>query len=85
MFAREKCRLFCSQAGAEQPPGSPAPQPHVSVVGIPDPLTWIRCKVITLLIDLYFEVDVNSAEFHRGVKQVNFQEYSKYDTDKFKS
>uniref|UniRef100_A0A3B5R7E1 Si:dkey-82o10.4 n=2 Tax=Xiphophorus maculatus TaxID=8083 RepID=A0A3B5R7E1_XIPMA len=69
VFAGGKCRLFSSRAGTEEPPGSPGSQPHISVVGIPDPLTWIRCRVITLLIELYFEVDINSAEFHRGVKQ----------------
>ncbi|KAM4568792.1 m-AAA protease-interacting protein 1, mitochondrial [Fundulus diaphanus] len=69
LFAGEKGRLFSSQAGADEPPGSPGSQPHISVVGIPDPLTWIRCKVITFLIELYFQVDINSAEFHRGVKQ----------------
>ncbi|XP_047217267.1 m-AAA protease-interacting protein 1, mitochondrial [Girardinichthys multiradiatus] len=68
-IAGERCRLFSSQAGAEEPPGNPGSQPHISVVGNPDPLTWIRCKFITFLVDLYFEVDINSAEFHRGVKQ----------------
>ncbi|KAM4581378.1 m-AAA protease-interacting protein 1, mitochondrial [Odontesthes bonariensis] len=69
VFAGEKHRLFSSQPGAEEPPGAPDRRPPVSVVGIPDPLTWIRCKVITSLTDLYFETDINSAEFDRGVKQ----------------
>lgn len=83
VFAGGKCRLFSSRAGAEEPPGSPGSQPHISVVGIPDPLTWIRCRVITLLIELYFEVDINSAEFHRGVKQVNYKKYIKKNNLKF--
>jgi len=70
VFAGEKHRLFSSQPGAEEPPGASDRQPPVSVIGIPDPLTWIRCKVITSLTDLYFETDINSAEFDRGVKQV---------------
>ncbi|XP_072249696.1 m-AAA protease-interacting protein 1, mitochondrial [Leuresthes tenuis] len=69
VFAGEKHRLFSSQPGAEEPPGASDRQPPVSVIGIPDPLTWIRCKVITSLTDLYFETDINSAEFDRGVKQ----------------
>ncbi|KAM9352990.1 m-AAA protease-interacting protein 1, mitochondrial [Symphorus nematophorus] len=64
VFAGQKHRLFSSQ-----PPGSSEGQPAVSVVGSPDPITWIRCKVIMYLIKLYFELDMNSVEFHRGVKQ----------------
>ncbi|XP_044063046.1 m-AAA protease-interacting protein 1, mitochondrial [Siniperca chuatsi] len=69
LFAGQKYRLFSSQPGAGEPPGRSGGQPSISVVGIPDPITWIRCKVIMYLIDLYFELDVNSAEFDRGVKQ----------------
>ncbi|XP_071326213.1 m-AAA protease-interacting protein 1, mitochondrial [Trachinotus anak] len=69
VFVGQTHRLFCSQPGADKPAGSSAGQPDVSVVGIPDPITWIRCKVIMHLIELYFELDVNSEEFHRGVKQ----------------
>ncbi|KAM4735168.1 m-AAA protease-interacting protein 1, mitochondrial [Anableps anableps] len=83
VFAGERCRLFSSQAGAEEPPGSPGSHPHISVVGIPDPLTWIRCKVITLLIELYFEVDINSAEFHRGVKQALVHVSSKMSSGRY--
>ncbi|XP_031135238.1 m-AAA protease-interacting protein 1, mitochondrial [Sander lucioperca] len=68
-FAGQKHRLFSSQPGADGPPGSSSGQPAVSVVGIPDPITWIRCKLIMYLIDLYFELDINSVEFERGVKQ----------------
>ncbi|KAI3361353.1 hypothetical protein L3Q82_013533, partial [Scortum barcoo] len=48
-------------------------QPAISVVGIPDPITWIRCKVIIYLIDLYFQLDINSEEFDRGIKQALVQ------------
>ncbi|KAM6935604.1 m-AAA protease-interacting protein 1, mitochondrial [Lycodopsis pacificus] len=37
--------------------------------GIPDPITWIRCRVVMYLVDLHFELDLNSAEFQQGVKQ----------------
>ncbi|KAM9723590.1 m-AAA protease-interacting protein 1, mitochondrial [Menidia menidia] len=78
VFAGERTRMFSSVPGGTgdppgappgEPPGEPDRQPRVSVVGIPDPLTWIRCKVITYLTDLYFETDINSMEFDRGVKQ----------------
>lgn len=69
VFAGQRHRLFSSQPGAEEPPRSPSGAPGVSVVGIPDPITWIRCRVIMLLINLYFELDLNSVEFQTGVKQ----------------
>lgn len=70
VFAGVKHRLFCSQHGADGPKESSGRRPAISVVGIPDPITWIRCKVIMFALDLYFELDVNSEEFERGVKQV---------------
>ncbi|XP_074508955.1 m-AAA protease-interacting protein 1, mitochondrial [Sebastes fasciatus] len=70
VFASQKHRLFSSQPGGDEPPpGSSGGQPAVSVVGIPDPITWIRCRVIMYLTNLYFELDINSVEFERGVKQ----------------
>ncbi|XP_042346519.1 m-AAA protease-interacting protein 1, mitochondrial [Plectropomus leopardus] len=69
VFVSQKHREFSSQPGADGPPGSSGGQPAVSVIGIPDPITWIRCKVVTYLINLYFELDLTSAEFERGVKQ----------------
>ncbi|XP_039974640.1 m-AAA protease-interacting protein 1, mitochondrial [Xiphias gladius] len=68
-FAGQQHRAFSSQPGADEPAGSSGGQPAITVVGIPDPITWIRCKVVMYLIDLYFELDLNSAEFDRGVKQ----------------
>uniref|UniRef100_A0A3B4BWT9 Si:dkey-82o10.4 n=1 Tax=Pygocentrus nattereri TaxID=42514 RepID=A0A3B4BWT9_PYGNA len=48
------------------------PHPGISVVGTPDPITWIRNKVILALTELYFDLDL-SVEFDRGVKQAVFQ------------
>ncbi len=70
VFAGQKHRLFSTQPGADGPQGSSDGQPAISVVGIPDPITWIRCKAVMYLIRLFFELDLNSEEFHRGVKQV---------------
>lgn len=67
VFAGQSHRLFSSKPGAEDPSSSGAA--GVSVVGIPDPITWIRCRVIMYLIKLYFELDMNSVEFQMGVKQ----------------
>ncbi|XP_064205148.1 m-AAA protease-interacting protein 1, mitochondrial [Anguilla rostrata] len=39
----------------------------ISVVGIPDPILWIRNKIILFLIQLYF--DLSSVEFEKGAKQ----------------
>ncbi|KAM9852403.1 m-AAA protease-interacting protein 1, mitochondrial isoform 2-T2 [Aulostomus maculatus] len=68
-FAGQNRRLFSSQSGGEGHPESSGRQPAVSVVGIPDFITWIRCKVILLFIELFFRQDVTSEEFERGVKQ----------------
>lgn len=69
-FAGQKHRLFSSQPGADgPPPESPGSQPAISVVGSPDPITWIRCKAIMWVVLLWFEVDIISSEFDRGVKQ----------------
>ncbi|XP_031432300.1 uncharacterized protein LOC105891910 [Clupea harengus] len=44
-------------------------QPTISVVGIPDPITWIRNKIIIFFIELYFDLNMSSVEFNTGVKQ----------------
>ncbi|CAJ1062969.1 m-AAA protease-interacting protein 1%2C mitochondrial [Xyrichtys novacula] len=66
VFAGQKYRLFCSRPGAEGPPKE---RPAISIVGIPDPLTFIRCRVIILLVDLYFRIGVSTEEFDRGSRQ----------------
>ncbi|XP_052002302.1 m-AAA protease-interacting protein 1, mitochondrial isoform X1 [Xyrauchen texanus] len=42
--------------------------PGITVVGTPDPVTWIRNKIILFLIELYFGLNFN-VEFDNGVKQ----------------
>ncbi|KAK5862095.1 hypothetical protein PBY51_017525 [Eleginops maclovinus] len=68
LFAGQSHRPLSSQ-GADGPQGSPAGHPDVSVIGSPDPITWIRCKVIMCLVYLHFDLDVYSEEFESGVKQ----------------
>ncbi|XP_067303899.1 m-AAA protease-interacting protein 1, mitochondrial isoform X2 [Pseudorasbora parva] len=43
-------------------------RPGITVVGSPDPITWIRNKCILFLIELYFGLKF-SVEFDSGVKQ----------------
>nr|XP_046254822.1 m-AAA protease-interacting protein 1, mitochondrial [Scatophagus argus] len=69
VMAGQTLRQFSSEPGADGPQGNRSGQPAISVVGIPDPITFIRCKVIMYLTKLYFDVDINSVEFDRGVKQ----------------
>lgn len=71
VFASQDRRLCSSQSGADGTPGKPDGQSvAISVIGIPDPITWIHCRVQMFLIQLFFDLDTGSAEFHRGVKQV---------------
>lgn len=70
VFASQSRRLCSSQPEAGGTPGKRDGQPAISVVGIPDPMTWIHCRVQMLLTRLLFGLDTNSDEFHRGVKQV---------------
>uniref|UniRef100_A0A8C6SR11 Uncharacterized protein n=1 Tax=Neogobius melanostomus TaxID=47308 RepID=A0A8C6SR11_9GOBI len=58
-------RMLCSGPGRDLS--------AVSAVGSPDPLTWLRCRLIILLVNLYFEVDLASEEFHSGAKQALVQ------------
>ncbi|AWP15661.1 Hypothetical protein SMAX5B_018111 [Scophthalmus maximus] len=69
VFVGQTHRLVCSRPGADGPAGSSGGQPALSVVGSPDPITWIRCKAMMYLISVCFESDVTSVEFERGVKQ----------------
>lgn len=70
IFAGQKYRLCSTESDNER--GRSSGNPSISVVGIPDPITWIRCKVIMHLIELYFELGITSEEFDTGVKQVNY-------------
>ncbi|XP_075902995.1 m-AAA protease-interacting protein 1, mitochondrial [Nelusetta ayraudi] len=69
VFASQSRRLCSSQPEAGGTPGKRDGQPAISVVGIPDPMTWIHCRVQMLLTRLLFGLDTSSDEFHRGVKQ----------------
>uniref|UniRef100_A0A673B845 Si:dkey-82o10.4 n=2 Tax=Sphaeramia orbicularis TaxID=375764 RepID=A0A673B845_9TELE len=66
VFAGQTHRHLCSKVGDEK---SRPSRPDISVVGSPDHITWVRCKVLMFLIRLYFEVDLESVEFERGAKQ----------------
>lgn len=55
----------------------------LTVVGSPDPLTWIRCRLIILLVKLYFEVDLASDDFHSGAKQALVQVSQLMSTGRF--
>ncbi|KAG7469674.1 hypothetical protein MATL_G00131320 [Megalops atlanticus] len=44
-------------------------RPGITVVGIPDPISWIRNKCVLFLIELYFGLSVSSVEFDNGAKQ----------------
>ncbi|XP_010772360.1 uncharacterized protein C2orf47 homolog, mitochondrial [Notothenia coriiceps] len=68
VFDGQSHRPFSSQ-GADWQQRSAAGHPGVSVVGNPDPITWIRCKFVMCLIYLQFDLDVDSEEFESGVKQ----------------
>ncbi|TKS82546.1 m-AAA protease-interacting protein 1, mitochondrial [Collichthys lucidus] len=69
VLAGQKHRLFGSQPGDSDPPRSSKDEPRVAVVGITNPITWLRCKLLMFLINLHFDLDIGSVEFGRGVKQ----------------
>lgn len=73
VFAFQCRRLCSSQPETGGTPGKRDGQPPISVVGIPDPMTWIHCRVQMFLTRLLFGLDTSSDEFHRGVKQVTQQ------------
>ncbi|KAM6968076.1 m-AAA protease-interacting protein 1, mitochondrial [Aplochiton taeniatus] len=43
--------------------------PTISVIGIPDPITWIRNKAHMYLIELYYDLGITTVDFDNGVKQ----------------
>ncbi|XP_027142039.1 m-AAA protease-interacting protein 1, mitochondrial isoform X1 [Larimichthys crocea] len=69
VLAGQKHRLFGSQPGDSDPPRSSKDEPRIAVVGITNPITWLRCKLLIFLINLHFDLDIGSVEFGRGVKQ----------------
>ncbi|XP_038832755.1 m-AAA protease-interacting protein 1, mitochondrial [Salvelinus namaycush] len=68
-FPHEKYRHYCTERENERKRTGGHGHHGITVVGIPDPLTWIRNKVHIYLIELYFQLGINSVEFDNGVKQ----------------
>uniref|UniRef100_A0A672T0J3 Uncharacterized protein n=1 Tax=Sinocyclocheilus grahami TaxID=75366 RepID=A0A672T0J3_SINGR len=64
--ARQLCRHYSKDADRDT---KDTEHPGITVVGTPDPITWIRNKSILFLIELYFGLKF-SVEFDSGVKQV---------------
>lgn len=67
LFVCQKFRQYSTDRDNES---KTSRQPSISVVGVPDPITWIRNKVIIFFIELYFDLNISSVEFDTGVKQV---------------
>ncbi|XP_016319801.1 uncharacterized protein C2orf47, mitochondrial isoform X1 [Sinocyclocheilus anshuiensis] len=63
--ARQHCRHYSKDADRDT---KDTEHPGITVVGTPDPITWIRNKIILFLIELYFGLKF-SVEFESGVKQ----------------
>ena len=63
------CRQYCKSTDHDKG------HPGISVVGTPDPITWVRNKIILALTELYFDLDF-TVEFDHGVKQVLVAESS---------
>lgn len=63
-FSVHQRRYYSKDADKEE-----SGHPGITVVGTPDPILWIRNKVILFLTELYFGLKFN-VEFDNGVKQV---------------
>lgn len=72
VFSHQKYRQYCTESENERKRTGGHDHHGITVVGIPDPLTWIWNKVHIYLIELYFQLGINSVEFDNGVKQVWF-------------
>uniref|UniRef100_A0A8C8CUR4 Uncharacterized protein n=1 Tax=Oncorhynchus tshawytscha TaxID=74940 RepID=A0A8C8CUR4_ONCTS len=70
VFSHEKYRHYCTESENERKRTGGHGHHGITVVGIPDPLTWIRNKVHIYLIELYFQLGINNVEFDNGVKQM---------------
>lgn len=66
LFASQKYRHYCT---SEKDRNGTTGHPTISVVGIPDPITWIRNKVLIYLVEVYFELGLTTGDFDNGVKQ----------------
>ncbi|KAL4646870.1 hypothetical protein GN956_G9589 [Arapaima gigas] len=69
-WAAQRCRFYSTGDGKDTEREGP---PRVIVVGVPNPLTWLRNRILTWLIKLYFDINISSAEFNRGAKQALVQ------------
>ncbi|KAK2903613.1 hypothetical protein Q8A67_008326 [Cirrhinus molitorella] len=61
----QQCRQYSKDADRDT---KDTEHPGITVVGIPDPVTWIRNRFILFLTELYFGLKF-SVEFDNGVKQ----------------
>ncbi|XP_048116342.1 m-AAA protease-interacting protein 1, mitochondrial isoform X1 [Alosa alosa] len=66
LFVCQRFRQYSSDSDNEP---KKSRRPAISVVGIPDPISWIRNKIIMVFIELYFDINISSVEFDTGVKQ----------------
>ncbi|KPP65852.1 hypothetical protein Z043_115700 [Scleropages formosus] len=65
--AQKSCRFYSTDNERDSKTES---RPRIIVVGIPNPFSWIRNKVLIFLVKLYFDINIASADFSRGAKQV---------------
>ncbi|XP_067094036.1 m-AAA protease-interacting protein 1, mitochondrial [Osmerus mordax] len=65
-FAFQNYRHYCTSDNDRK---STKGHPTISVVGSPDPITWIINKLFIILIELVFELGLTTVDFDNGVKQ----------------
>ncbi|XP_029101738.1 m-AAA protease-interacting protein 1, mitochondrial isoform X2 [Scleropages formosus] len=68
--AQKSCRFYSTDNERDSKTES---RPRIIVVGIPNPFSWIRNKVLIFLVKLYFDINIASADFSRGAKQALVQ------------
>ncbi|XP_070976189.1 m-AAA protease-interacting protein 1, mitochondrial-like [Oncorhynchus clarkii lewisi] len=69
VFSHQKYRQYCTESENERKRTGGHGHHGITVIGIPDPLTWIRNKVHIYMIELYFQLGISSVEFDNGIKQ----------------
>ncbi|KAM9511435.1 LOW QUALITY PROTEIN: m-AAA protease-interacting protein 1, mitochondrial [Salvelinus alpinus] len=67
VFSHQKYRQYGTESENERKRNGGHGHHDITVIGIPDPLTWIWNKVHIYLI-LYFQLGINSVEFDNGIK-----------------
>ncbi|KAL2084432.1 hypothetical protein ACEWY4_019950 [Coilia grayii] len=80
LFVSQKFRHYSTNRDNEP---KTSRQPAISVVGIPDPIMWIRNKIIIFFMELYFDLNISSVEFDTGVKQAVIHVSSMVSSGKF--